>query len=203
MKRAISGLLAGTFLCIGLNGCLQKKKTSEVMEAPPQSVQTASNEKATADLEAFLAGLERDRALYLEALEAKLSALEAKETAAPESNYRFEKKNGAVVITEYIGSDTEVTVPAMLDGLPVLTIGEYAFRGKKVRSVIVPEGVRTLDWFSFYECSALESVTLPASLTMVEYGAFDGCRPSLTVACPTGSYAAAWAVGCGLHTEQS
>ena len=204
MKRTVCGFLAGTALCFGLIGCRQKKETTQVLEAPAQLTQTVSKAETNADLAAFLAELERDRALYLEALEAKLSALELKaEAPAPEENSKFEKKNGAVVITEYLGTDSDVTVPAMLDGLPVLTIGENAFRGKKVTSVVIPEGVRTLDWFAFYGCNELKSITLPASLTMVEYGAFDGCRSTLTVQCPVGSYAAAYAVGCGMRTEQS
>ena len=203
MKRTVCGFLAGTALCLGLIGCRRQQET-EVLEAPAQIKQTVSKAETDADLAAFLAELERDRALYLEALEAKLSALESKaETPAPEQNYKFEKKNGAVVITEYVGTDSDVTVPALLDGLPVLTIGENAFRGKKVTSVVIPEGVRTLDWFAFYGCTELKTVTLPASLTMVEYGAFDGCRSTLTVHCPTGSYAATYAVSCGMRTEQS
>ena len=204
MKRTVCGILAGTALCLGLGGCLQKKESAEVLEAPAQLSQTVSDTGSDAELAAFLAELARDRALYLEALETRLSAWETKQdNTVPEQNYRFEKKNGGVIVTEYVGTDSEVTVPAMLDGLPVLTIGENAFRGKKVVSVVIPEGVRTLDWFAFYGCNELKSITLPASLTMVEYGAFDGCNSTLTVQCPIGSYAATYAISCGMRTEQS
>ena len=98
MKRTVCGFLAGTALCLGLIGCRQQKET-EVLEAPAQLSQTVSKTETDADLAAFLAELERDRALYLEAIEAKLSALELKaETPAPEETYKFEKKNGAVFL---------------------------------------------------------------------------------------------------------
>ena len=203
MKRIVCGILVGTTLCFGLIGCQQKKET-EILEAPAQLTQSVKETETNAELAAVLAELERDRALYLEAINTRLAAPESKpESAAPEQNYKFEKKNGAVVITEYVGTESDVTIPAMLDGLPVLTIGENAFRGKKVSSVVVPEGVRTIDWFAFFGCNELGSVTLPASLSKVEYGAFDGCKSTLTVHCPTGSYAAAYAVSCGMRTEQS
>ncbi len=196
MKRTVCGFLAGTALCLGVIGCRQQRET-EVLEAPAQLDQTVSTAGTDAELAAFLADLDRDRALYLESIETGLKS------AAPERNFEFEEKNGGVTVTEYIGSDPDVTVPAVLNGLPVLTVGENAFRGKKVKTVVLSEGIRTLDWFAFYGCTELRSITLPASLALVEYGAFDGCNSTLTVHCPIGSYAATYAVSCGMHTEQS
>ena len=52
-----------------------------------------------------------------------------------------------------------------------------AFAGhKRLRSVQIPEGVRSIDESAFYGCENLESLTLPNTLTEIGFRAFDGCK---------------------------
>lgn len=62
-------------------------------------------------------------------------------------------QNGTVSITEYIGTDTVVTVPDQIDGYTVTSIGNYAF----------------------YRCATFTSITIPDSVTSIGYAAFSGC----------------------------
>lgn len=57
----------------------------------------------------------------------------------------------------------------------VTTIGESAFKGSAVTSVSMPESITSIDYDAFYECKNLESVTLPESLTTLDYDAFQYC----------------------------
>lgn len=57
----------------------------------------------------------------------------------------------------------------------VTTIGESAFKGSAVTSVSMPESITSIDYDAFYECKNLESVTLPESLTTLDYDAFLFC----------------------------
>jgi hypothetical protein len=48
---------------------------------------------------------------------------------------------GKITITGYTGAYKTVKIPAVLDGLPVATIGDDAFSGKQLIGVIIPDSV--------------------------------------------------------------
>lgn len=113
--------------------------------------------------------------------------------------YLYEITKGSVTITKYVGSDTDVTIPASIDGLPVTSIGEGAFSGTAVKKVTIPQGVTHIDWFAFNSCTALTEIIIPSSVTLIDYGAFDYC-PKLLVICEKGSYAELYAKSRALPT---
>lgn len=116
------------------------------------------------------------------------------------TEYKYTTSNGKVTITEYTGSSLDVVIPSYINGNPVTCIGEDAFKGKQIRSVVVPSGVQKIDWFAFSGCTALESITIPSSVMSVGYGAFDYCPKALTVKCSKGSYIEAYAKSWGIKT---
>lgn len=124
------------------------------------------------------------------------------ETQAPVNvapfDYRLE--NGEVIITAYKGKETTVTVPTQIDGYPVTAIDDHAFQNTAIVSVILPGSIKSVGWFAFYGCFALEIVAVPASVESISYAAFDGC-PNLTLLCPADSYTARYAVSFGLKHE--
>ena len=59
----------------------------------------------------------------------------------------------------------------------VKSIANDAFKDRdNLISLVVNEGVSTIGWTSFFNCSQLERVTLPTSLSFIGGAAFDGCR---------------------------
>lgn len=111
--------------------------------------------------------------------------------------FHYEIRDGKAVILAYLGSETRVTVPSVIEGYPVTTIEEAAFRATKVTAVVIPISVTEIGWFAFADCHALTSVTLPSSVEIIGYGAFDGCD-RITLYCPSDSYAAQYAASFGL-----
>ena len=77
-------------------------------------------------------------------------------------------KNG--VLTEYVGRKTDVVVP---DGVAV--IGEKAFFMQNIRSVVLPQGVKTVMNSAFSFCRELVSVQLPPGLVEIGACAFMNC----------------------------
>lgn len=114
------------------------------------------------------------------------------------SAFKYTTEGGQVRITGYNGTDIDVEIPSNIDGLPVTSIGEEAFKNALIRSVVIPSSVRSIDWFAFSGCTCLESVTLPSSVLSVGYGAFDHCPKSMEVVCDKGSYAEAYALSWGM-----
>lgn len=96
-----------------------------------------------------------------------------------------ESDNPEVTIYSYVGSDTDVTVPSEIKGMPVTTL-HGTFSGKEtVKTVTIPEGVRLIEYHAFHGCTALTTVVLPSSLEeMTEY-TFYQCTNLKTVSLDT------------------
>lgn len=122
---------------------------------------------------------------------------------SPTELYTYVKRNNEITILSYIGKETNVVVPKEIDGCPVTEIGESAFAGTKIVSVVLPDTVTSIDWFAFSGCSSLTRVTAGSTLASVGYGAFDGCPAALTLICPTGSYLSEYGKSFGIAVRKS
>lgn len=60
--------------------------------------------------------------------------------------------NNTLEITGYTGDVENVVIPSTISGLRVAVIGEEAFNGKKIRSVVIPDTVTEIGDKAFY-CS--------------------------------------------------
>ena len=112
--------------------------------------------------------------------------------------FEYTLTSEGAVITKYTGTSSNVKIPSSIEGRPVVKIAEYAFSESNVKSVILPDGIKELDWFAFYKCPFLEKIYLPASIISIGYSAFDYCASSLTIYCPADSYAEKYAQSFGI-----
>ncbi len=97
------------------------------------------------------------------------------------------------VIEEYIGPGGVVVVPSTIEGEPIYEIAAYAFANNSdIEEVWICEGIEVIGYRAFYQCSnlykielpysvteagsqafahsALESITIPGQLEVLEYG---------------------------------
>ena len=73
--------------------------------------------------------------------------------------YKLNDSEDGIIITKYVGKDTEVVIPPKINGLPVTTIGVSAFAGcTGLQSIVIPESVTTIGVAAFYRCNNLEWV---------------------------------------------
>lgn len=69
-------------------------------------------------------------------------------------------------------SSASVVIPSKINGCSVTSIGAYAFSGKDISSVIIPDTVVSLGNYSFYNCSKLKTVTLSKNLSSEKSGGY-------------------------------
>ena len=74
-----------------------------------------------------------------------------------------------------------VTIPSS-----VSFIGKSAFSSAGIHTISIPEGVQTIENFTFLNCKRLYEVGLPATLTRINPGAFLGCTTLLSISLPEG-----------------
>ena len=93
-------------------------------------------------------------------------------------NYTYqENADGTLTLTGYTGTDSNLNIPAELNGKPVSAIGESCFAGLVcLRAVHIPEGVAYVGDYAFECCSLLRKVYFPCSLLSIGDGAFSGCE---------------------------
>ena len=103
-------------------------------------------------------------------------------TAAQFGDFTYTSDGSAILIYGYTGSGGAVTIPATITGLPVRTIGYYAFEGKtNLTSVAIPDGVTFIGGRAFFGNTSLASATIPGSVTNIEYEAFSDCTSLLAI----------------------
>ena len=101
-----------------------------------------------------------------------LAVLPAAAETSGDYSYRI-LEDGTVEITGYSGSDTELVIPAEIDGKRVTSIGEIAFMNcTTLTSVTIPEGVTNIGFEAFFCCSALKTINIPDSITSIQNAAF-------------------------------
>ncbi|MEK5209630.1 leucine-rich repeat protein [Psychrobacillus sp. FSL H8-0510] len=101
---------------------------------------------------------------------AEMSSL--KENPVTDFKYTTHSGTKEVTITDYLGVGTDVVIPAYIQGNPVAYIGNSAFKGNNLKSVILPEGIKTIASNAFQN-NLLTSVNLPNKLTKIELNAFE------------------------------
>lgn len=83
------------------------------------------------------------------------------------------------VLLKYAGEDKQVRVP---DGIQI--IGEEAFSGADMESVVLPTSLVEIGDYAFERCARLKSIVIPEGVWSLGFGAFDGCDSLRVVTLP-------------------
>ena len=99
-------------------------------------------------------------------------------------------KNNKMIITDYTGTSSVVSIPSTLGGYTVTAVGDsdnyFPFMSNKtITSVTIPNTVTTLGEGAFSSCTSLQTVTLPSGLTEIADSLFAGCTSLKTINIPS------------------
>jgi hypothetical protein len=96
--------------------------------------------------------------------------------AVAQAQFSYTVTNGAITITRYSGPGGAVAIPDNINGLPVTSIGDWAFEGGRgLTSVAIPDSVTNIGDNAFGLCASLTNMTIPDSVTNIGRSAFWGC----------------------------
>ena len=83
--------------------------------------------------------------------------------ALGEKDFTFTTDDTGATVTGYKGESTEVHIPSVLGGKPVTKIAEKAFYfDLRITGMHIPASVAEIEEFSFYQCRALDTITVNA-----------------------------------------
>ena len=121
--------------------------------------------------------------------------------------YTWTDNGHGITITKYVGSETYVVVPQIIDGRPVTEIGEHSFGGLgNIVRVELPFGITRIGNSAFEGCGHLAAVNIPDSVTAIGDSAFIWCGSleTLTIPASVASIGIFWSFwGCGNLTSIS
>ncbi|MCD7777587.1 MAG: leucine-rich repeat protein [Clostridiales bacterium] len=91
-------------------------------------------------------------------------------TTFESGDYTYTVTDGTVIISKYNGSDSSVTLPTSVtyDGTTyrIRTLGSSAFSGNtSLKTLVIPDGITTIENCAFKNCTSLSSVTINGDLT--------------------------------------
>ncbi len=97
------------------------------------------------------------------------------------AQYTYTTSGGAITITGYTGPGGDVTIPDMIAGLPVTSIGFDAYSSGwiGVTSITIPDTVTSIEDYALASCTSLTSVMIGNGVASIGDFAFLGCS-SLT-----------------------
>ena len=88
--------------------------------------------------------------------------------------YRFDDKTETYTVTNHEGDfNVNLVIPATIYDYPVTKIGEEALAWCELESIVLPEGIETLENYAMAGCN-LKSIIIPASVTNMH---LDGGNP--------------------------
>ncbi|MBQ8613802.1 MAG: DUF4214 domain-containing protein, partial [Ruminiclostridium sp.] len=84
--------------------------------------------------------------------------------------------DGTAEISNFVCYEADYTIPSVIDGYTVTSIGRYAFYSiNMLESVTIPDTVTLIDEWAFYRCKNLKTVKLGKGVKRIEYNAFGHC----------------------------
>lgn len=98
--------------------------------------------------------------------------------------FEFEACTGGMKVVKYIGDEENVVIPSSVEGSPVVEVEALSFAASKVKSVVIPEGVRRIEEGAFTQCRELMSVGLPSTLLTFGNGVFSNCSNLASIKIP-------------------
>jgi len=102
---------------------------------------------------------------------------------AAQAQFNYTTNNGAITITGYTGSGGAVTIPAQITGLPVASIGDWAFYSTGVINVTISDTVTNIGDGAFFDCESLTNITAGDNIASIGDWAFAFCSSLTNVNC--------------------
>ena len=85
--------------------------------------------------------------------------------------------SGAVSVTDFGKTLTEITVIPEINGIKVTAIGSYGFDGcTSLANITLPDGVTSIGEYAFNKCTSLLNIIIPDSVTSIGGSAFGYCK---------------------------
>lgn len=98
-------------------------------------------------------------------------------------------EDGTAVITGFTAGSDRMVFPDEVDGIPVTVVARAPLGSpdyEKIKTVMLPKGLKAVECRAFENCTSLTKVTFPKGLETIGYRAFRGCKKLGGITIPDG-----------------
>ena len=108
---------------------------------------------------------------------------------ATSGDWTYSVSGSQATIAGYSGAGGAVEIPAVVDGISVVKVGDgsppiFGYGNTTVTSVTIPDSVTSIGDYAFSNCSSLASITIPDSVTSIGEYAFSNCTSLASITIP-------------------
>ncbi|HMM06399.1 MAG TPA: leucine-rich repeat protein [Clostridiales bacterium] len=97
-------------------------------------------------------------------------------SAQTAGDYEYAALDGTAAIIGYQGEGGNVTIPSVLDGIPVTKISSFAFADcDNITALTIPDGITSIGECAFLGCTSLTSLTVGVKVADIAAEAFRDC----------------------------
>ena len=93
-----------------------------------------------------------------------------------DDDFEFVHTDDGMILVKYYGEAENVVIPDRVDGDPVIGISDFAFQDCSIKNVILPGGLKYINYWAFQNCNQLTSIIFPEKLKTIDKDAFIGCK---------------------------
>jgi len=94
----------------------------------------------------------------------------------PDYPFTYKTNGGAITITGYTSDNPTVTIPPTINGWPVSEISDWAFTGKYLTQVVLPDSIIAIRAHAFQNIGGLTNLVVPDGVRFIGIEAFASCR---------------------------
>ena len=112
---------------------------------------------------------------------------EVKAEVTKDGNFEYEiKEDGTIAITDYYGTEGNVTIPEEINGSIVDEIGVDVFKNSyNLSNITLPSNLSKIGSGAFFGCSSLKEIIIPNTVTEINDNVFSSCTSLTRVVLPS------------------
>ncbi len=92
------------------------------------------------------------------------------------SDFEYRTEGSLITITDYLGDDETVVIPAKISGRSVSKIASGAFTDKSFKTLVMPKFLREIETGGFFGCRNFDTLYITDYFTNITDDAFVECR---------------------------
>ena len=101
--------------------------------------------------------------------------------------FYYSLSNDSVELLRYVGKQSDLVIPTVIEGVDVIAIKDYCFENcLSLKTLVLPDQVKSLGEGAFNRCLNLESVTLSAKIHVLRDHTFANCVNLKAIIIPFG-----------------
>lgn len=115
-----------------------------------------------------------------------LNGIDTTRTKGELNGFKYYEMSNCIVIYDYEGDETNIVIPDYISNKPVTKIRSESFKNTAIDALSLPASLEYIGEYAFQNCNITSQIIFPQDLTYIGAGAFAGNRITGALSVPDG-----------------